>query len=396
MTKVAVIGAGPAGLMTAICISKNSNLSVNVFERNKSAGKKLLLTGNGRCNVTSGINFRDFINKYYDKGKFLYSSFYRFSNQDLIDFFEELGVRLKYEGIKIYPVSNKANDIRKALVDLAITQGVKISYNTFIEDINIIDDKYIIDGNIYDVLVLSTGGMSYKNTGSDGTGYKIAKSLGHTIVTPEPVLAPLKTDVIKELQGLSLDVNVDFLIDGKSIGTAQGGLIFTHYGLSGPSVLDISYYYQSSKHKQEIKIKTFDKDEILHLLQSSMDNNQSKTFKNIINNYIPKRFVEFLLPQSLLDKECANISKKELDEVTDLLSDFKMRVHGRLGFNEAMVTKGGVSLNEVNPKNMHSLIQKNLFIVGEMLDLTGQTGGYNLQAAFSTGYVAGEYIASKF
>ncbi|MFP4457521.1 MAG: NAD(P)/FAD-dependent oxidoreductase [Clostridia bacterium] len=395
MSKVAIIGGGPAGLMAAIEASKSLNNEVVVFERNEEICKKLLLTGNGRCNVTSAIPTREMIDYYYDKGDFLYSAFYQFSNHDLIQFLERNGVRTKNENNKVFPKSEKANDVRALLIDLAKSYSVKFNTNTLVKKVTL-KDGFIINGELFTKLVLATGGITYKSTGSDGIGYQIAKYFGHSIEKPQPVLGSLKTTTFKELQGLSLDVeSLEYYIDDVLVGREKGSIIFTHFGLSGPPVINLTYHTTCPGANHKIVIRVYSKNELGNLLRKKIKLNSSKQMSNVISQTIPSRLTNFLFSNEVLTKQAAHISNEEIDNIIEKLTNWQVKVFDVFDYDKAMATKGGIKLEEIDPKTMMSKKIDNLFFAGEILDLVGKTGGYNLQEAFSTGYVAGKTIANK-
>lgn len=398
MSKVAIIGGGPAGLMASIEASRNPSNEVVVLERNKEVCKKLLLTGSGRCNVTSAIPVREMTNHYYDKGNFLFSTFYQFSNQDLIQFLEKNGVKTAIEKDKVFPKSNKAGDIRTLLMHKAKTNNVKIRTNTLVKQVerHSESNEFIVDQELFTEIVIATGGFTYKSTGSDGIGYNIAKSFGHSIQKPLPALGSLKTTSYKDLQGLSLDVDsLDYYIDNKLVMSEKGSIMFTHFGLSGPPVINLSYYATCAGNKHEIIIKIFNESELDELLREKLRSSSAKQLLNVLNQIIPNRLTKFLFNDKLLIKQAAHVSNDEVKYIKDKLTNWQVKVFDIYDYDKAIATKGGVRLDEVDPKTMMSKQVKNLFFSGEILDLVGKTGGFNLQLAFSTGYVAGKTIANK-
>lgn len=395
MSKVAIIGAGPAGLMAAIEASKNSNNQVIIFERNKIAGKKLLLTGNGRCNLTSNLITDEMITRYYSKGSFLYSAFHQFSNYDLMDLMEANGVMLKSEENKIYPQSNKADDVRKALLAQLEKSNIRIRYSCHVQSIEY-DGNFLVNDETFDYVVLATGGITHQATGSDGGGYKIAKFFGHDIVKPKPILGSLITNPFSDLQGLTLDVeSIEYSIDNKLMKSDKGPVLFTHFGLSGPPIINLSYYATCSGEKHVLNLKIFHQERLREKLNDLIKTESVKSFHNIINQIIPKRLATFLIFDEILNKQSAHISNQEKEQVINLLTDWPIEIEGLYDYDKAMGTKGGVALEEIDPKTMMSKKVNNLYFAGEIIDLVGETGGYNLQQAFSTGFVVGKNIACK-
>jgi predicted Rossmann fold flavoprotein len=398
MSKVGVIGGGPSGLMAAIEAAKNPENEVFVLERNNRCCKKLLLTGNERCNITTTLPINEMIDNYYGNGKFLYSAYYQFSNYDLVQFFEKNGLNTKVEDLKVFPETDLANDVRKVLLKCADTKNVIIKNNLLIKEVNFShkEKNFLVNEEFYDYLVIATGGITYKSTGSDGIGYRLARSLNHNVIEPQPTLGAIKTEVFEHLQGLTIDVSkINYLIDGNIVANEYGPVIFTHFGLSGPPILNLSYYVTEKGEKHSVILTLFEESLIREKLIKLIETNSSKIFKNILNILLPKRLVEFLFIDKILDKQAAHLTSEELEETIKKLTYWEIDVYGIYDHDKAMATKGGVSIDNIDPKTMMSKIVDNLYFTGELIDIVGKTGGFNLQLAFSTGFVAGKSIAKR-
>lgn len=409
---VIVIGAGPAGMMAALRAAEKG-AQVLLIERNNRLGKKLLITGKGRCNLTNDVDIEEMINHFPGNGKFLYSALYTFSNLDLINFFTKLGVKLKTErGGRVFPVSDKSKDIVNALENNLQVQKVEISKNTKIENVYLENDKVkvvVLEGGKKikaPNLIIATGGMSYPATGSTGDGYAWAKKLGHKIIDPKPSLIPLvtKEEWIKDLQGLSLrNISITLHdIKGKKIAEEFGEMIFTHFGISGPVILTISRKAVLSleKHSKNLRasidLKPALSMEKLDLrLQRDFQKYSNKQFKNALNDLLPQKLIPVIINLVDIDpdKKVNLITKEERQRLNDTIKNLDLTVTGTRPITEAIVTKGGVKLKEINPQSMESKNIKGLFFCGEILDIDGYTGGFNLQAAFSTGFLAGDNIS---
>lgn len=411
---VIIIGAGPAGMMAAIRAAERG-AKVILLDKNKVLGKKILITGKGRCNLTNDADLEDFIANFPGNGKFLYSALYSFTNIDLINFFTSLGVELKIErGGRVFPVSDKSKDIVAALEKLLKVHKVKTIKNSEIENIYIENDgrKIVmlkggekIEGP---QLIIATGGLSYPKTGSTGDGYDWAKRFGHKIIDPKPSLIPLETkeNWIKDLQGLSLR-NVAITIkdmDDKKIAEEFGEMLFTHFGISGPVVLTASrkaviYWEKNSKDLTvSIDLKpALDSEKLDNRLQRDFKKYSNKQFKNALNDLLPQKLIPIIINLVKIDpeKKVNSITKEERQSLNHLIKNFSLTVTGTRPIDEAIITKGGVDTKEINPQNMESKIIKGLFFCGEVLDIDGYTGGYNLQAAFSTGFLAGDSVSIK-
>ncbi len=407
---VAVIGAGPAGIMTAGQAAQ-LGLKVVLIEKNSKPGKKLLLTGNGRCNLTNAeFNLRE-LAKNYNNGEFLFHAFSVFGPKEVISFFENLGIKTKIENNKrVFPVSNSAENVLEALAKYLEKNKVEVLNNSEVVDVKktgkkitkiVLADKEITAKNY----ILTTGGKSYSQTGSTGFGYELSEKLGHKIAEPMPALAPIELSAQggpvsgwKALQGISLkDVRLNVLSNNKKIISEEGEIIFTHYGISGPAVLNISGKVQELLKNGETKISIdlfplLNQEELKKGLETELKKYPNKSNKNILSIFVPERLADVLLDVAGLDKEKTgnNMSKVERELITKTLKTFEITPKQVLDFDLAMVTRGGVSLKEIDHKTMKSKIISNLLFAGEILDVDGKTGGFNLQMCWSTGYIAGK------
>ena len=418
--KVVVVGGGPAGMMAAITASENGN-EVYLLEKNNKLGKKLLITGKGRCNITSSLDMKEFISNVPGNGKFLYSVFDNYTNIDIINFLKKHGVNVKEErGNRIFPTSDKSIDVLKAFEDELKNKHVKIKFNSKVTNIEIEEDKVkfvkYIDENgenkkiKTDKVILATGGKTYSITGSTGDGYEIAQKLGHTITEIKPSLVPLTSsgtslNVCKELQGLSLkNVGIKIIDTSKNkvIYEDFGEMLFTHFGVSGPVILSASAHLLRYKNintllkEQNIKLvidlKPALSIEKLDLrIQRDFLEEKNKEYKNSLNNLLPQKLIKPVIRISEInaDKKVNEITREERIKIVSLLKKFTITISGFRPIEEGIVTSGGISTKEINPKTMESKLIKGLFFAGEIIDVDAYTGGFNLQIAYSTGYTAG-------
>ncbi|WP_034601468.1 NAD(P)/FAD-dependent oxidoreductase [Clostridiisalibacter paucivorans] len=400
---VIIIGSGPAGLFTAInCDDSNR---VIVLEKNNVAGKKLLLSGAGQCNITHEGNVEDFVKHYGEHGRFLKNALYRFNNNDLLDFFRKRKLEfISNDEGKVFPNTLKASDVLDILIKECNKRGVEINYNFCVTDISYNEEDKIFNvkskGKKYKSsnLVIATGGNSYSYTGSTGDGYTLASKLGHRIEEPLPALTPLyiKDYPFGDLSGISFeDIPIYLWRNNKKIKETMGDILLTHKHISGPGILNFSRYVNPN---DVIKINFIGQKNIEGFRKEFIKDIQSNgklLIKTLLKNYsIPKRFIDEILKIIGIDEKitCANLNKKLRNRLVMMLTEYPMTVE-RLGeFNMAMVTKGGVSIREINTKTMESKIVDGLYFVGEVIDIDGDTGGYNIQAAFSTAFVAGNTI----
>ncbi|WP_346939017.1 NAD(P)/FAD-dependent oxidoreductase [uncultured Clostridium sp.] len=398
MAKVIVVGGGPAGVMAALSAAKNNE--VLLIERNNEIGKKLKLTGGGRCNITNNRPIEELFNKVVNNKKFLYSAFYTFSNEDLLDYFSKNNLEYKVEyDEKVYTKSDKADDVIEVLKNDLFKSGVEILYNTMVEDFIVKDNtiKGVVtnkEERIYgDKIIVATGGKSHPTTGSDGAMYSILGKYGHTIKPLYPALIPLviKEDFIKNLQGVSMkEVVLKTKIKKKKI-EIFGDIIFAHFGISGPGVLKFSSYINKELDNGEIEIaldflESKSKEEVSDIIRS----NPNKDISNNLKGTLPQNFIkEILNLLGLSETKPRDLKKEDERKLIDYIKEMKLTVRETLTIKAAMVTSGGVDVKEINSSTMESKIIKNLFFGGEVVDVDAETGGYNLQIAFSTGYLAG-------
>lgn len=406
MSKVAVIGAGASGLMAAYAAAANGN-DVTVFEKNEKSGKKIYITGKGRCNVTHSCEPSEFLLNVVNNSKFLSSAIYGFSPEDCINFFENGGVKLKEErGARIFPVSDKASDITKCLENYCKSSGVKFNFNEKILKIAILHSTMfdIITSKSqysFDKVIVCTGGLSYPSTGSDGDGYDFARSAGHKIVPLKQALCGLnlKGAFYKQLQGLTLkNINLSVYCGSKKIKELFGELLFTHFGISGPVVLSASSLINRldmNKVRLSLDLKPALTAEMLDKrLLRDFEAYKNKSVANCLKELLPAAIIEETLKRSGIDGNLRtnSVTREQRARLLTTVKNFDMLVSSLRDFSEAIVTSGGVDVNEINPKTMESKLVKGLYFCGEVLDVDGFTGGFNLQIAFSTGYAAGNSI----
>lgn len=394
----AIIGAGPAGLFSALSIN---NKKVLLIEKNKAPGKKLLISGNGQCNYTNSCGISGFLKKYGDKGRFLKPALYNFTNKDAINFFKERGLEsLIREDGKVFPITLDASHILNILVRGCAEKGVEIIYGEPAEKASYDDERNIFliktakSSYAASSLIIAAGGKSYPKTGSTGDGYLLAESFGHKIAEPREALTPVyaKNYMFKELSGISFEnINISLWRGNKKINEFVGDFLFTHTNISGPVILNNSRYFEkgdilkvnftSYKNPEEFK-KYFD-----DLIICSGNLNVKTVLKRL---EFPKRFVEKIMRLSDIQEEitCSELNKNKRKNLSELLSDYPFEVERLGGINAAMVTKGGVAAEEINFKSMESKLIPNLYFAGEVIDYDGDTGGFNIQAAFSTGRLA--------
>ena len=410
MSKIFIIGGGAAGMMAAVTAAKNGH-EVHLYEKNAKLGRKLFITGKGRCNITNASDLDIIFENVVTNRKFLYSALYGYTNQDVIDFFEKLGCKTKVErGNRVFPVSDKSSDVIGALMRELNRQGVQVHLNTEVTEvityenafqaIKVKDKKEKITG---DRLIIATGGMSYPLTGSTGDGFRFAREMGLKVTDlfPSLVSIHMKEDDVKELQGLSLkNIHVKMCDGKKSVYENFGELVFTQRGVSGPVVLSASSYAIPYIKKGKELTFTIDlkpaltKEQLDARILRDFEEFSNKQFKNALDQLLPKKIIPIVVKRSAIDpeKKVNLITREERQNLVTVLKEFKYTIQ-RLGdFKEAVVTKGGVSVKEINPTTMEAKNVKNVFFVGEVLDLDALTGGYNLQIAWSTGAAAGNSV----
>lgn len=407
MAKVVVIGGGPAGIMSAITAAENHD--VILIEKNEKIGKKLFITGKGRCNVTNAKDISEFFDYIPGNPEFLYSSLYTYTNENVMSFFENIGVKLKVErGDRVFPESDKSSDIIKGLEQELIKKNVNIKLNTKVKDIVLSEGKIVElilqdDSRIKgDCFILATGGASYPQTGSSGEGFNFAKKAGHKIVPLKPSLVPieLEEDWIKELQGLSLkNVEVKIKKGNKVIYKEFGEMLFTHFGISGPIVLSSSRFVESNSSMQAvIDLKpALSEEELDKRIQKDFTKYINKDFKNSLDDLLPKKLINIIIKLSSIpeDKKVNSITKEERKSLVYLIKNLTFNIKGLRPLAEAIVTAGGINVKEIDPSTMKSKLVHNLYFAGEVIDVDAYTGGYNIQIAFSTGYLAGKMIGNN-
>lgn len=409
--ELAVIGAGPAGMMAAISAASNGH-EVVLIERNPTSGRKLLLTGNGRCNLTNTASIKDLLEKFGRRGSFLRSAFSSFTNHDLMEFFESRGLELKIEeGGRVFPVTDESNSVLKVLETSMRKLGVKIIYNARIKDIQIPkkrEGNFILKFDYKTVIkakkvILATGGASYTETGSSGDGFRIAENTGHGVTPMYPGIVPLKTKEpwVKGLQGIILeDIRVTIRHPGKKMVFQDGNLLFTHFGVSGPIILDnsskiIPLLEDNPSVELILDLKpTNTREELQEQLIGAFESHGKVDLKNYLKLLMPNRMIPVLLNLAGADpkKKMNQISKKERNSVLNLLKEFPVTVTGHLPVEKAIITCGGISRDYIHPNTMESKMVEGLYFAGEIIQGCAPSGGYNLQQAFSTGYLAGQQI----
>lgn len=408
MNKVFIVGGGAAGMLAGIAAAMKGS-TVHIFEKNEKLGKKVYITGKGRCNVTNACDTEDLFGKVVTNAKFLYSSFYGFTNFLMMDLLEELGCPLKTErGMRVFPTSDKSSDVIKVLTEKLMELGVTIHYRTRVLNLFIEDGKlcglHIKDNEkktrVYgDCVIIACGGLSYPSSGSEGDGYELAKEAGHKVTSLSPALVPfvVKEPVVKELQGLSLR-NVEAVVKKgkKMIYKEFGEMLFTHYGVSGPVLLSASSYAAKELKKGSLTLSidlkpALTKEQLDARLLRDFKEASNKQFKNTLNHLYPAKLIPVMVDRSGIspEKKVNEITREERQQVIRVTKDFTLTLTGLRGYNEAIITQGGISVKEINPATMESKLLPGLYFAGEVLDLDAVTGGFNLQIAWSTGWAAG-------
>ncbi|WP_289128356.1 NAD(P)/FAD-dependent oxidoreductase [uncultured Clostridium sp.] len=398
MAKVIVVGGGPAGIMAALSAAKNNE--VTLIERNKEIGMKLRLTGGGRCNITNNRDIEEFFDKIVNNKKFLYSALYTFSNYSLLEYLSNNGLEYKVElDEKVYTKSDKADEVIELLKNDLEKNKVKIRYNTMVSDLIVENEdiKGVVTSYgeriLGDKVIITTGGKSFPNTGSDGTMYSILEKYGHTITPIYAALIPLviKEDFVKSLQGVAMkDVVVSAKLKKKK-NEKFGDMLFTHFGISGPAVLKLSSYITKALSEREVEVsldflKDKSKDEISQIMRS----NPNKTVLNNLKGVLPQNFLKVVFEMlGLTEIKSSDLKKEDENKIIEYMKEMKLTARETLTIKAAQVTSGGVKVKEINASTMESKVIKNLYFAGEVIDIDAETGGYNLQMAFSTGYLAG-------
>ena len=413
--RVIVIGGGPAGMMAAITASENGN-EVILLEKMQSLGRKLLITGKGRCNITSSLDMEEFIKNTPGNGMFLYSCYKNYTNKDIIEFLRKSGLDVKEErGSRIFPVTDKSKDVLECFTKKLKELNVEIHYNTPVNEIILEnDDKKVIavktDKHTIkaDKIILATGGKSYPLTGSTGDGYEMAKKIGHKVTKIKPSLVPLESyekELCKNLQGLSLkNINIKLLDieQNKIIYEDFGEMLFTHFGVSGPTILsssshlvrykDIEEKFKNKKIVLVIDLKpALTEEKLNERILRDFQEYKNKMFKNSLEKLLPQKLIPIIIDKSQInpEKKVNEITKEERKNLIKVLKKFEIGIKDFRPIDEAIITSGGINIKEINPKTMESKLVKGLYFAGEIIDVDSYTGGFNLQIAYSTGYTAG-------
>ena len=423
MKKVIIIGGGAAGMMAAIAAS-DAGASVSLIEKNEKLGKKIYITGKGRCNVTNAGEMETLFANCVSNPKFLYSAFYRFDNRSVMDFLEKAGCPLKVErGDRVFPVSDHASDVIAALSRELRRRDVEILLNCRVKEIlTEVKGVLLADGRelTADSIIIATGGISYPTTGSTGDGYRFAKETGHAFVDTMPSLVPFNTEEAwcRDVMGLALkNVSVRLMQGTKEIYEGFGEMLFTHFGVSGPLILSASSYYMKNAEKArkkaakskadkevigESRVRLYvdlkpamDLEQLDKRILRDFEENKNKQFKNALNGLFPVKLIPIMISLSGIhpDKKVNEITREERRAFAELIKNLQLTITGVRDYNEAIITRGGVSVKDVNPSTMESKKVKGMYFAGEVLDLDALTGGFNLQIAWSTGYLAGESAA---
>ena len=413
MSHVIVVGGGAAGMFAAIAAAKNGH-QVTLYEKNEKLGKKIFITGKGRCNITNAADMEELFDAVVTNSKFLYSSFYGYTNQNVIDFFEDAGVPVKIErGNRVFPISDHSSDVIRALEREMKKVGVKVCLNTEVKSVEAEKGKFnkvvLKDTTTQtaDACIVATGGLSYRSTGSTGDGFRFAENVGHKVTQCFPSLVPMETKEpwICELQGLSLrNVEAKILDGKKELYKDFGEMLFTHFGVSGPLIISASSYVgkkfmdkngQKKELTLEIDLKpALTEEQLDQRVLRDFEENHNRQFKNAITKLFPTKLIPVMLELGGIDpeKKVNSIEKEERKQFVHLIKHFRVTLTGLRDYPEAIITKGGVNVKEIDPGTMESKLVKGLYFAGEVLDLDALTGGFNLQIAWSTGYAAGNAI----
>lgn len=413
MSNVAIIGGGAAGMMAAVAAASAGHC-VRIYEKNEKLGKKLYITGKGRCNLTNACETEELFAKIVHNAKFLYSSFYTFTNQDMIAFMEDNGCPVKVErGERVFPVSDKSSDVIRALSGKLDKLKVEVCLRREVETIKISDGRItgIVlkkDGRFLpaDAVIIATGGISYPSTGSTGDGYEFARKAGHAVSELMPALVPLEVKEeteVQSLQGLSLRNVQTRIFSGKKLLYEEfGEMLFTHFGVSGPVILSASSYVADRIKKEPLILSVdlkpaLDVEQLDKRILRDFEKMKNRQYKNALGDLLPSRMIPVMIRRSQIpeEKPVNEITRTERRQLTEAIKDFRLTLTGLRDYREAIITRGGVCVREINPATMESKLVKGLYFAGEVLDLDGVTGGFNLQIAWSTGYLAGSSVSHQ-
>ena len=409
MSKVIIVGGGAAGMLASVVCAGNGH-EVILYEKNEKLGKKLFITGKGRCNVTNACEMEELFQNVVGNPRFLYSAFYGFNNFDMMDFLEKRGLPLKTErGNRVFPQSDKSSDVLQTLQREIRRLNVEVHLNTPVKEVlsenGHVTGVLLIKGEkvTADAVLIATGGLSYPSTGSTGDGYAFAKKLGHTVTALAPGLVPfeIKESCAKELMGLSLK-NISIRITnqkGKELYHDFGEMLFTHFGVSGPVIISASSHVTKELLKENLQLSidlkaALTREQLNARLLREFEENKNKQIKNVMGSLLPSKLIPVMISYMELDpeKKINEISREERMHMIECLKDFRMTITGFRDYNEAIITRGGVSVKEVNPSTMESKLVQGLYFAGEVLDLDAHTGGFNLQIAWSTAHLAAQSI----
>lgn len=409
MNRVIVVGGGAAGAMAAIAAARSGSRTT-LFEKNEKIGKKLFITGKGRCNVTNACETEELFGNVVSNGKFLYSAFYSFDNNSTMDFFEQTGCMLKTErGDRVFPKSDHSSDVIAALNRELSESGVAVFLHMPVKEILLeetpdgkrVRGVHLADGREEpaDSVVVATGGISYESTGSTGDGYRFAERAGHKLAEAKPALVPfhIQEPFCRDMMGLSLkNVSVSLSCDGKELYQGFGEMLFTHFGVSGPLILTASSYYAKRAYGKRAVLRldlkpALTEEQLDKRILRDFEENRNRLFKNALGGLLPAKMIPVMVALSGIDpeKKVNEVTREERKGLVSLIKGLPMTVTGCRNFSEAIITQGGVSVKEINPSTMESKIVKGLYFAGEVLDLDALTGGFNLQIAWSTGHLAG-------
>lgn len=409
MGKVLVVGGGAAGMIAAIFSARNGQ-EVHLFEKNEKLGKKIYITGKGRCNLTNACDMEELLDAVVTNKKFLFSSFYGFTNEETMEFFEELGLQMKTErGNRVFPMSDHSADVIRVLQEELKRLNVKLHLNTKVTWVGEKDGAFswlkLEDGTTVsgDACIIATGGNSYQTTGSTGDGYRFARDLGHTVTEIRPALVPVETKeaYVRELQGLSLrNVEVSIFDGKKELYREFGEMLFTHYGVSGPLILTASSFIGKKLEQKPLRLlidlkPALSEEQLDARVLRDFEENKNRQFKNAIGKLFPSKLIPVMIELSGIDpdKKVNEISREERRRFVSIIKGVEITLTKLRGYNEAIITQGGVSVKEINPATMESKKVKGVYFAGEVLDLDAVTGGFNLQIAWSTGNAAGSCVA---